>query len=168
MRQMKIRKNADVEIYSETGRIPQYSTSGSAAFDIEAKEDFEWELDGDFCIATIKTGLYTKFDSDYVLKIYPRSGLGFKYQVELTNSTGIIDSDYRGEIVIKLRSRTKYIDELPTKKFSRIAQGILEEIPKVNFKVLTKKEFQYLKTNEINSRGEKGFGSTGITGITGV
>jgi len=163
MNEIKLRKTANIKIYSETGRIPQYGTSGSAAFDIEAKEDFKWELDGDFCIATIKTGLYTKFDSDYVLKIYPRSGLGFKYQVELVNSTGIIDSDYRGEISVKLRSRKKYIDKLPTKKFSRIAQGILEEIPKVNFEALTKKEFQYLKNNEVNLRGENGFGSTGIT-----
>jgi len=155
----EFRKNVVIKLYSETGRTPKYGTPGSAAFDIEAKEDFKWEIYGDFCIATVKTGLYTSFEDNYVLKIYPRSGLGFKYQVELVNSTGIIDSDYRGEIVIKLRARRQYIDELPTKQYSKIAQAILEEIPRVYFKTLSEEEFENEKNTD---RGEGGFGSTGV------
>jgi dUTP pyrophosphatase len=156
---MNDRKNAVIEIYSETGIYPKYGTEGSAAFDIEAKEYINWDSYQDYHTAIVKTGLYTKFDSKYVLKIYPRSGLGFKYQMGLANTVGIIDSDYRGEIMVKLVVPTTVPKELlPKDVGSRIAQAVLEEIPRVYFKSLTKEEFNNLENTE---RGDGGFGSTG-------
>jgi len=154
------RENTVIKIYSETGRIPEYGTANSAAFDIEAKEEIKWKTYQDYHVATISTGLYTSFDDKYVLKIYPRSGLGFKYQMGLANTIGIIDSDYRGEIMVKLVVPSTIPTELlPTEAGSRIAQAILEEIPRVYFKTLTKEEFDKEKNTE---RGEGGFGSTGL------
>jgi dUTP pyrophosphatase len=154
------RKNTVIKIYSETGNYPKYGTEGSAAFDIEAKKEIIWKTYQDYHVATVDTGLYTSFSSKYVLKIYPRSGLGFKFQMGLANTVGIIDSDYRGEIVIKLVVPSTVPTELlPKEAGSRIAQAILEEIPRVYFKTLTKEEFENEKNTE---RGEGGFGSTGI------
>jgi len=154
------RKNTVIKIYSETGEYPVYGTSGSAAFDISSKNEIVWKTQHEYHIAVVNTGLYTSFSDNYVLKIYPRSGLGFKFQMGLANTVGIIDSDYRGEIIIKLVvPRNVPLDLLPRESGSRIAQAILEEIPKVYFKKLTKEEFENEKNTE---RGEGGFGSTGV------
>lgn len=152
-------KNTDLKIYSETGRYPEYGTSGSAAFDIETKEDITWEIYGENCTTTFGTGLYVIIPEGHVLKIFPRSGFGFKYEMALMNTVGVIDSDFRGEIKIKLKAPRRFHDLLPTKKGTRIVQAILEKIPKVNIVKVSKEVIENDKTD----RGEGGFGSTGET-----
>ena len=76
---------------------------------------------------TIPTGICCEMNPDYALFILPRSGLGFKYQMMLSNTLGLIDSDYfysdnEGRIMIKLVNRgDKEINILAGKGF---AQGV--------------------------------------------
>lgn len=72
-------------------RLPKRATSGSAGYDFFAPTDI--------CLnpsETIKipTGIRVEMEEGWVLKCYPRSGLGFKYRLQLNNTVGIIDSDY--------------------------------------------------------------------------
>jgi dUTP pyrophosphatase len=99
-------------------KLPARATTGSAGYDFFAPEDVT--LPG-----VIKTGVRVKIAPGYVLCIFPRSGLGFKYGVKLVNTVGIIDSDYynaenEGHIIIKLDSDTP----ITIKKGERFAQGI--------------------------------------------
>lgn len=72
-------------------RLPKRATSGSAGYDFYAPVPIVLEPG-----ETIKmpTGIRVEMDQSWVLKCYPRSGLGFKYRLQLNNTVGIIDSDY--------------------------------------------------------------------------
>jgi dUTP pyrophosphatase len=153
-------KKIEVKYSSSTGKKLSYGTRGSAAFDIENSTELKWlpEVRGSFYIAEFNTGLRFILPENHVLKIFPRSGFGFKFQMELVNTVGIIDSDYRGEVKVKLRvplsvDRT----QLPTEIGTRLVQGIIEELPKVNLNMVQE---QYIKDDK-TQRGEGGFGSTG-------
>ena len=80
------------EIYDSI-RLPRRATAGSAGYDFFAPAGFS--LDPGQC-TRILTGIRARIDDGWVLKIYPRSGLGFKYRLQLNNTVGIIDSDYYG------------------------------------------------------------------------
>ena len=78
------------EIY-ETLKLPQRATAGSAGYDFFAPVDLVL-APGE--TIKIPTGVRVWMEQDWVLKCYPRSGLGFKYRLQLNNTVGIIDSDY--------------------------------------------------------------------------
>ena len=75
-------------------KLPERSTSGSAGYDFHMPMPMI-DIPVNSC-ATIPTGIRCKMDNGWVLKIYPRSGHGFKYGVHLANTVGIIDADYYG------------------------------------------------------------------------
>lgn len=79
-----------VDMY-ETIELPRRATKGSAGYDFFAP--FAFSLPPGSTIK-IPTGIRAKIEEDWVLKLYPRSGLGFKYRLQLNNTVGIIDSDY--------------------------------------------------------------------------
>ena len=83
----------DIKDMYESLSLPKRATSGSAGYDFFAP--FAFSLPPG---ATIKipTGIRAKMDENWVLKIYPRSGLGFKFRLQMNNTVGIIDSDYYG------------------------------------------------------------------------
>lgn len=130
--------------------MPTYATLGSACFDLYAIEAAELLPGGH--TATISTGLAFEIPEGWVMKIYSRSGHGFNFDVSLANSVGVIDSDYRGEVMVKLRN------DSPARRFNvypgdRIAQAMLER------RYLAKLTPQDdLSETE---RGTGGFGSTG-------
>ncbi|MCI5700400.1 MAG: deoxyuridine 5'-triphosphate nucleotidohydrolase [Lachnospiraceae bacterium] len=72
-------------------KLPRRATSGSAGYDFFSTVSCELKPG-----ETIKipTGIRVEMEEDWVLKLYPRSGLGFKYRLQLNNTVGIIDSDY--------------------------------------------------------------------------
>ena len=72
-------------------KLPKRATKGSAGYDFFAPVQIELKPN-----ETIKipTGIRVEILEDWVLKLYPRSGLGFKYRLQLNNTVGIIDSDY--------------------------------------------------------------------------
>lgn len=92
-----------LEIYKNI-KLPKRATKGSAGYDFYAP--FAFSLPPGSTIK-IPTGIRVKMDEDWVLKLYPRSGLGFKYRLQLNNTVGIIDSDYydsdnEGHIMAKI------------------------------------------------------------------
>ena len=89
--------------------LPLRATSGSAGYDFYAPFDIVLEP-GE--TAKIPTGIRSRMDEGWVLMIFPRSGLGFKYRLMLDNTVGIIDSDYyysdnEGHIIIKITNCSK-------------------------------------------------------------
>ena len=71
--------------------LPKRSTLGSAGYDFFMPYDLQIKS-GDS--VTVATGIRAKIENGWVLNIYPRSSLGFKYRLTLNNTVGIIDSDY--------------------------------------------------------------------------
>ena len=95
------------EIY-RTLELPRRATRGSAGYDFYAPVSFSLKPGA---TAKIPTGIRVQMDEGWVLQIFPRSGLGFKYRLQLDNTVGIIDSDYffsdnEGHIFIKLTNDT--------------------------------------------------------------
>ena len=78
------------EIYNKI-KLPRRATAGSAGYDFFAPIDLSL-APGE--TVKIPTGIRVEMDPEWVLKCYPRSGLGFKYRLQLNNTVGIIDSDY--------------------------------------------------------------------------
>ncbi len=96
--------DADITDMYESIELPTRATKGSAGYDFHAP--FAFSLPAGSTIK-IPTGIRAKMDEDWVLKLYPRSGLGFKYRLQLNNTVGIIDSDYfysdnEGHIMAKI------------------------------------------------------------------
>ena len=104
--------------------LPKRATVGSAGYDFFAPETFTLNPKETVKIAT---GVRVKIDDGWVLMIFPRSGLGFKYRLTLDNTVGIIDSDYfnadnEGHIFIKM---TNCGDKpLTVEKGKAFAQGV--------------------------------------------
>lgn len=139
---------------TNTATTPTYGSAGAAAFDIYAdigEPGDKWLVAAEG-VCAVPTGLAFEVPLGHVLRIYSRSGHGFKNEVSLVNSVGVIDSDYRGEVKIGLRNDRKF-NSFTINHGDRIAQGIIEPIERVIFEVV-----EELSTTE---RGAGGFGSTG-------
>lgn len=81
----------EAERVYEAIRLPKRATAGSAGYDFFAPAEFTLKP-GE--TVKIPTGIRVEMQPEWVLKCYPRSGLGFKYRLQLNNTVGIIDSDY--------------------------------------------------------------------------
>lgn len=81
----------DIKDIFESIELPKRATKGSAGYDFYAP--FAFSLPPGQTIK-IPTGIRVKMKEDWVLQLFPRSGLGFKYRLQLNNTVGIIDSDY--------------------------------------------------------------------------
>ena len=89
--------------------LPKRATTGSAGYDFFTPVDVVLEPGQ---TVKIPTGIRVEMKVDWVLKLYPRSGLGFKYRLQLNNTVGIIDSDYfysdnEGHIFAKITNDSK-------------------------------------------------------------
>jgi len=124
--------------------IPMYKNAGDAGMDLTAV-DIEYD---EFYI-TYKTGLAMSIPEGFVGLLFPRSSIYIRRQL-LANSVGVIDSGYRGEIVLKF---TRSEDELEYCEGDRVGQIIILPYPKI--------EFEEVKQLSETSRGIRGFGSTG-------
>ena len=115
--------NPDESAYSDI-ILPKRATSGSAGYDFFAP--FSFTLNPNETIK-VPTGIRCKIDEGWVLSIYPRSSLGFKYRLTLDNTVGIIDSDYfnadnEGHVFVKM---TNLGDKpLSVEKGKAFCQGI--------------------------------------------
>lgn len=136
------------EIYNNI-KLPKRATYGSAGYDFYAPIDIVLQPN-----STIKipTGIRVKMDLGWVLKCYPRSGLGFKYRAQLNNTVGIIDSDYyysdnQGHIFAKITNDTNEAKLLKIKSGEGFMQGIFVE-------------YGITVDDEVNGVRNGGFGST--------
>lgn len=120
---------ADIKDMYESLELPKRATKGSAGYDFFAP--FSFSLAPGTTIK-IPTGIRAKMDEDWVLKIYPRSGLGFKYRLQMNNTVGIIDSDYfysdnEGHIFIKMTNASNEGKTVEVAQGTGFAQGIFLE-----------------------------------------
>lgn len=120
---------AEIRDIYERIRLPRRATAGSAGYDFFSPADFTLKPG-----ETIKipTGVRVEMEQDWVLKCYPRSGLGFKYRLQLNNTVGIIDSDYfysdnEGHIFAKLTNDTNEGKTVQLPADTGFMQGIFVE-----------------------------------------
>lgn len=143
--------------------VPQYATEGAACFDLVAAT-----VDGNTHIGkhvdtgaplTCGTGLAFEVPTGHVMLVFSRSGHGIRDGVRLSNCVGVIDEDYRGEVLVQLtqdeRMDRQGFDLVSTwiKPGERIAQALILPVPRVTFEVS--------EQLSITDRGQGGFGSTG-------
>lgn len=114
----------DVKKIYDSIQLPIRATSGSAGYDFKSPITFILKPG-----QTIKipTGIRVKIDDGWVLKCYPRSGLGFKYRLRMANVVPIIDSDYfysdnEGHIFLKLSNEGE--KDISINSGDKIIQGI--------------------------------------------
>ena len=119
----------EAERVYEAIRLPKRATAGSAGYDFFAPAEFTLKP-GE--TVKIPTGIRVEMDQEWVLKCYPRSGLGFKYRLQLDNTLGIIDSDYsgsdnEGHIFAKITNDTHEGKTVLVKAGEAFAQGIIQQ-----------------------------------------
>lgn len=133
-------------------RLPTYGTDGAGCFDIypDIPEHQRIALTASQPTAIIPTGLFFEIPQGKALMIYSRSGQGFKFNTRLANCVGVLDSDYRGQLMVKLTMDQD--SHMVIHHNTAIAQGMIIDAPKVQFEVV-----QELSDTE---RGAGGFGST--------
>lgn len=134
--------------------IPKYATVGAACFDLCAVINEIKPVPVYHGLpVTFATGLSFEIPEGWVMLIFSRSGHGFKSGVRLSNCTGVIDSDYRGEVGVKLTKDQDEAGAFEVHHGDRIAQAMLVQIPQV----------ELIEVDELTetARGDGGFGSTG-------
>lgn len=134
--------------------LPTYATAGAACVDLHATSihPSTTELWAD--TVTCGTGLAVQVPEGYAMLVFSRSGHGFRYDTRLANCVGVIDSDYRGEVKVKLtRDHRRGWGELIIRPGDRVAQAMLVAVP--NLKLLE------VDALDDTTRGTGGFGSTG-------
>ena len=119
----------EIEGIYETIKLPKRATTGSAGYDFFTHIPFSLEPNHTI---KIPTGIRVKMDENWVLKLYPRSGLGFKFRLQLNNTVGIIDSDYfnsdnEGHIFAKITNDSNEEKVLSLEKGAGFMQGIFLE-----------------------------------------
>ena len=135
---------------NENAVAPTYGTEYSAGADLYACEGGEITIEAGQS-KLIHTGLSLEIPEGYAGLIYARSGIATKRGLAPANKVGVIDSDYRGEIMVCLYNHSNTQQTIADKE--RIAQLVITPFLKV----------QYNETEELTDtvRGEGGFGSTG-------
>ncbi len=132
--------------------LPAYATAGSAGLDVRACIETALILNPGEC-ALVPTGFALDLGSPEVAAILlPRSGLGHKHGIILGNLTGLIDSDYAGQVMVSCWNRSS--SPFTIQPLDRIAQMVVLPIIRADFNIV--QEFR-----SSSSRGSGGFGSTG-------
>lgn len=136
------------EVY-ESIKLPKRATTGSAGYDFYSPLSFDLAPS-----ATIKipTGIRVEIEENWVLKCYPRSGLGFKFRLQMNNTVGIIDSDYfnsdnEGHIFAKITNDTNEGKTVSIEAGTGFMQGIFVE-------------YGITIDDEVEEKRNGGFGST--------
>ena len=133
----------------ESIRLPRRATRGSAGYDFYAPAGFELKP-GESIL--LPTGVRARMDEGWVLLMFPRSGLGFKYRLQLNNTVGVIDSDYyeaknEGHIMLKLTNDSRDGRTLRIGAGDAVAQGVFAP-------------YGITKDDGADAQREGGFGST--------
>ena len=120
---------ADLREIYESIRLPQRATKGSAGYDFYAPTDIVLQPGAG---ARVFTGIRVEMDESWALTCYPRSGLGFKFRMQLDNTVGIIDSDYfysdnEGHIQAKITNDSRTGKTLTIPAGTGFMQGIFLE-----------------------------------------
>ncbi len=141
---MKIQKVGDNAI------LPEYQTDGAAGFDFHAAIEQPLLIKSGQAV-TVPTGIAVEVPLGYELQVRARSGLAFKNNIGLVNGVGTVDSDFRGEINVRLINFGT--EDFTIEPDMRIAQGVVAKYERIDWQ----------EANELSEtvRGTGGFGSTG-------
>ena len=136
----------------DNAKLPTFGSSMAAGADLYACIDLPVTvLSGSN--EKIGTGIAIEIPEGYFAAIFARSGLATKQHLRPSNCVGIIDSDYRGEVIVALHNDGNTIADHVIEDGDRIAQLIIMPYPKV--------AFEWVEELSDTERGEGGFGSTG-------
>jgi len=129
--------------------LPKRATTGSAGYDF--KIPFSITLNPNETLK-IPTGIRSKMEQSWVLLLFPRSSLGFKYRMQLDNTVGVIDSDYyysenEGHIILKITNDSKDNKQMTVEANKGVCQGIFFE-------------FGITEDDDVTNTRNGGFGST--------
>ena len=140
--------NVPIKILDEKATIPTYGSEFAAGADLYSVSDYT-VAPHETVLA--HTGIAMQIPDGYVGLIYARSGLATKRSLAPANKVGVIDSDYRGEIMVSLHNHSNEVQKVESGE--RIAQIVFTPFVAADFEV----------TDELSDtvRGEGGFGSTG-------
>lgn len=143
--------NIKIKRLTETATIPTKGSTGAAGFDLYADTTMESSPVYPGETKMVSTGIALEIPEGYFGAIYARSGLATKQGLRPANCVGIIDCDYRGEIMVALHN------DSPSPRYigahERIAQLVIQPYPNVDF-------IEAENLDDTN-RGAGGFGSTG-------
>ena len=139
-----------VKKLDENAVLPTYGTEFAAGADLYALSDSEIVFAPNET-KFVKTGLAVEIPEGYAGFVYARSGLASKRGLAPANKVGVIDSDYRGEVMVALHNHSSVEQKIEPKE--RIAQLVIAPFLKVDFE----------EVDELHetARGTGGFGSTG-------
>lgn len=140
----------NIKKLNENAIIPTYGSKFAAGVDLYAcLEEAITIKAGETCL--IKTGIAMEIPEGFAGFIYARSGLATKKGLAPANKVGVVDADYRGEIMVPLHNQTK--QDATVEAGERVAQMVIAPFLAA----------QFVEVDELNEtvRGENGFGSTG-------
>lgn len=134
----------------ESVKLPRRATAGSAGYDFYTPVAIHLEPGQ---TVKIPTGIRARMKTDWVLMVFPRSGLGFKFRLQLNNTVGVIDSDYynsdnEGHIFIKITNDSNEGRTVDVAEGGGFAQGIF--MP-----------YGITEDDDVTDERNGGFGSTG-------
>lgn len=148
---MSTKKIVKFKKMHENAQLPKYASDGAACMDVVAVSEGV-KLEQGVSYVEYGLGFAVEVPKGYKLTIKPRSSISNKTDLVLANSPGTVDSDYRGEVMVRFKA-LKPTGSRRYKIGDRIAQIELEEVIPFEFK-------EVAKLSETD-RGEGGFGSTG-------
>jgi dUTP pyrophosphatase len=134
-----------VQLLNENANVPTKAHRTDAGFDLYSTEEININPKQR---STIKTGVSFEMPKDIAGLVWPRSGLSVKKGIDVL--AGVIDSGYRGEVMVCLYNTSEEVVEI--KRGDRIAQIIFQEVPIVSL--------QLRESLGSSQRGSNGFGST--------
>lgn len=140
---------AKIQTMYDQLQLPKRATKQSAGYDFYIP--FSCEIQPNETLL-IPTGIRVEMSDSYVLQLYPRSGLGFKYRLQLNNTVGIIDADYfysdnEGHIFAKVTNDTNTNDTIILQAHEGFMQGVFIE-------------YGITIDDEVSEQRNGGFGST--------
>jgi dUTP pyrophosphatase len=130
--------------------LPAYAKPGDAGLDLRAREGAVLKAGGGR--ASVPCGIRVAIPEGYAGFVLPRSGLARDHGITCVNSPGLVDSGYRGEIMVVLVN-TDPSDDFVVERGERIAQMVIQPVEQV--------EFDVIDELDATERGEGGFGHTG-------
>ena len=141
----------DIKILNNLAKVPSYGSDEAAGADLYAATEYDITIAPGQAVK-IDTGIAIAIPRGYFGAIFARSGLATKQGLRPANCVGVIDSDYRGPIIVAMHNDSDEDQTVPAG--SRIAQLAIIPVMRTDFNIV----------DELNStdRGEGGFGSTGI------
>lgn len=140
----------NIKKVKENAKIPTYGTDNAAGADLYACIEEALSFNPHET-KMVPTGVAVEIPSGYAGFIYARSGLASKRHLAPANKVGVVDSDYRGEVMVALHNHSEEVITIEPEE--RIAQFVIAPYLKA--------DFQVVEELEDTVRGSGGFGSTG-------